>query len=142
MQLSRLTAVFYLTLVFGAGIAVGALGHRYYAASPVNATAARPNPEQYRQRYMDEMKTRLGLSPEQAAKLEAILDETRARFKEHSERMRPEVMRIRAEQVEKVRAILNDAQREEYEKMRAERDSRERERHKKGDGFRGPPPGL
>jgi hypothetical protein len=139
MQFSRLSALLYLALVFGAGITVGALGHRFYTVSPVNADSRPRNPEEYRRRYMDEMKTRLKLSGDQASKLETILDETRSRFRENYERMKPEMQRIRAEQVEKVRAILDENQRTEYEKMRAERDAKEQERRKRGDM---PPPGI
>ena len=39
MQRNQLTAAAFAALLFGGGAAVGALGHRYYAANLVNVKA-------------------------------------------------------------------------------------------------------
>lgn len=125
MKLSRLSVTFYVLLVFCSGIAIGAFAHSLYTVREVSS-ATNQRPEEWRKRYMDEMKTRLNLKPEQVKTLGAILDETRVRFHEVRERTRPEFDAIRQQQVEKVKSILDDGQRSEYEKMRAEREAKEK----------------
>ncbi|MCS6952817.1 MAG: hypothetical protein RMK57_00050 [Bryobacterales bacterium] len=127
MNSSRLRVALYLLLVFVSGVVVGALGHRFWALQQVEA---RPrNPQEFRRRYVEEMRTRLQLTEEQLRKLNAILDVTDARFRQVRERMRPEMNAIQEEHANQVRAILTDEQRQEYEKLRAEM---ERKRKKNG----------
>lgn len=135
MSSSRLRVVLYLLLVFASGVVVGALGHRFWALQEVEA---RPrSPQEFRRRYVEEMRTRLHLTDEQLRKLNEILDVTDARYREVRERMRPEMNAIQEEHANRVRAILTDEQRVEYEKLRAER---ERRRKKEGGPPRGPRP--
>jgi uncharacterized membrane protein len=128
----------YVLGVFLSGVLVGGFAHRLYMVRSVNsAPLSRPrSPEEFRKRYMEEMRTRLHLSREQETTLSQILDETRDRFKELRDRTKPQMDAIQAEQraiheeqVAKVKAILNDPQKAEYDKMRAERARR-----------KGPPP--
>ena len=113
----------YLLLVFASGIAVGAFSLHLYAARTVSARSMRSHsPEEYRKKYLGEMQSRLGLSPEQAAKLNGILDQTRSRFAELRERSKPGTDAIQKEQTNQINEILNDTQRVEYEKFRKERD--------------------
>ena len=74
--------------------------------------------------YLDEMSKRLSLSQPQKEKLNEILDDTRAKYREVRERHKPEMKAIQDEQVEKVNAMLSEAQRAEYAKMRAEREAK------------------
>jgi DNA anti-recombination protein RmuC len=131
MKLSKLAVSLYALLIFASGIAIGAVAYRLYTVNTVNANAAR-NPEEWRKRYTHEMQTRLHLDQDQLRKLNEILDETRVRFTEVRERMKPELERIRSEQTDKVRAMLNDSQRQEYEKMRREREEHEKAHNKPG----------
>ena len=106
------------------GIAVGAFGHRYFD-SAAHPSAARPQtPDEYRKTYLEEMSKRLSLSQPQKEKLNEILDETRAKYREVRERHKPEMKAIQDEQVEKVDAMLTESQRTEYAKMRAEREAK------------------
>jgi hypothetical protein len=134
---SRSTLLLSFSLVFAGGLLVGALGHRYYAIRTVQAqiAPAPPNPDQWRKHYMEEMNSRLSLSPDQTKILESILDETRARYRVMRERFRPEMDAIRQEQIDKVNAVLSPAQRIEYEKLRKEREDK-----RKAAGDRPPPP--
>ncbi len=128
MGRSRISIVLYLALVFLSGVVVGAVGHRLYTMQTVSAAKARhPSPEEYRRRYLQEMQTRLKLTEEQVRKIDAVLDETRDRF-------RAEVRAMQEDQARRVRAILNPEQQEEYEKMRRERDERRKRSQKSHPG--------
>ena len=130
MRRSSLTTSVYLLLVFLSGAVVGVLGHSYAARSVSPNTTPR-NPEQYKRRYIEELRTRLKLNDDQVNQLSGILDETRRRFHEQHERAKPEMDRIQNDQVSKVSALLSDAQRSEYEKMRAEREKRHAQERKR-----------
>ena len=112
----------YVGLVFVSGALLGAFSHRLYTVSGVSANAPR-NPEEFRRRYMEEMKTRLKLTPNQVTQLSAILDETRSRVRSTRESIEPEIRKIRDEQQEKVHHILSADQRPEYDQMRKEREA-------------------
>lgn len=120
MNFSRRSLSLYLGLIFLSGIAVGAFGHMLYRTTTVSAT------NEWRKRYTAEMKTRLNLRPDQISALNGILDETRVRFHEVREKMKPEFDAIKLQQTGKVRSILDDAQKIEYEKMRQEREANEK----------------
>jgi hypothetical protein len=124
---SNRTALFAtVSLVFASGILVGALGHRYYNLKSVAAIGPAPNrsPEEYRKRYMTTMRERLKLTDGQQEKLDAILDETRDRYRVFWEKHGDERKQIEDGQVTRVNAILEEGQRAEYAKMRKEREDR------------------
>jgi len=135
MRRSYWSVAGYLLLVFASGIGVGVFGHWMYAAKEVMSAIQPPPPrpsEDYRQRYLREMETRLKLTPDQLVKLNTILDGTRARFQEVNAKFRPEFKAIHQDQVAKVRAILTDAQKPEYELIMKERDERMKNMRKRG----------
>jgi Spy/CpxP family protein refolding chaperone len=124
----------YLLFVFASGLAVGALGHKYYSVKIESPAPPPPrNPEEYRRKYMEEMTTRLNLTAKQQQELNAILDYIGNRFRELRERSRPEERAIRQEQVDKVNAILTPEQRVEYAKMLQEREERRKRMMEKGE---------
>ena len=127
MNLSKAAIGLYVALVFLSGIVVGAFGHRLYTVSPVSASGPR-SPEEYRQKYLSEMRTRVKITPDQEQKLVAILDETRSRYKETRDSVEPKMQQIRQEQVARVNAILSPEQQAEYARMREERDRQRREK--------------
>ena len=131
MRLSRATIAVYVLLVFASGAVLGAFGHRLYAVSTVNARPGR-NPEEFRKRAIAEYQRRLKLDPQQVAKLEGIMDETRARVEETRQKMRPAYQKIHEEQAAKVREMLSPDQIVEFEKMRKERDEREKKPERPG----------
>ena len=101
MKLTRWSVALYMALVFACGGVVGAFAHRLYTVSGVSANVAQRNPEEFRKRYMADMKARLQLTDDQAAKLGAVMDDTRARFRdvrEKFEHRRGEQMRRRMPQ--------------------------------------------
>lgn len=114
----------YLFLVFISGAVVGALGYRVY--NPPTTRSARISPEEWRHRFVDEMTTRVSLNADQIQKVNAIMDETKARFDDDRERHHRVVEQIRDEQRAKMRAILTPEQLTKFEQFRADRDAREK----------------
>ena len=125
MKRSGWSAAIYLLLVFASGTAVGAFAHRLYMVHSVQSVreAAR-DPQQFRRLYMEEMKARLELSPEQETSVGSVLDDTRRQYRTLHERYRPEMKAIQDDQTSKINSLLDAKQQEEYAKMRRERDEK------------------
>ena len=129
MRRTTLTTGLYLTLLFLGGVAVGVFGHRLYTLNSVNANVNPRNPEEFRRRYVAEIRDRLKLTDDQVARLGPILDETRQRHRELMDKHRPEFKAIQDEQVRKIRQVLTDSQQAEYTTMLDEREKqRQRDR--------------
>ena len=128
MRRTTLTGL-YLALLFLGGVAVGVFGHRLYTLNSVNASVNPRNPEEFRRRYVAEMRTRLKLTDDQVARLGPVLDETRQRHRELMDKHRPEFKAIQDEQVRRIREILTDSQQAEYTSMLADR---EKQRQREG----------
>lgn len=127
MKFTRAAIALYVGLVFASGVVLGGFSYRLYTASSVSAKTTR-NPEEFRKRLLATMERRLNLTPDQETKVNAILDETRARFHEVNERTKPAIQAIREQQQNKINAILTPPQQVEYAKMRQERAERQRQR--------------
>jgi hypothetical protein len=136
--MKRSALIVALTLVFVSGLAVGAIGYRLLVAKPAAAVERRLTPEEHRQRYVEMMRTRLKLSEEQLAELNAILDETRRRFDEYEQKSSLEKQAIRQQHVERINAMLTEQQRLEYAKIRKEREERRKQMEKQGRPPRSP----
>jgi hypothetical protein len=93
----------------------------------VNAKTA----ENFRHHYTNEMRAKLNLSPQQVARLDVILDETKAKYKAVRDEYRPEMVKIKNEQIERVKSILTSEQVPEYEKLVAEREKRYQEQQER-----------
>ena len=133
MKRSSLTVGLSMLAVFLSGALVGAFGHRLYTVRSVNAVVkpARPTPEDWRRREVDELRTRLNLEEAQVSRLNEILDQTRDRFHAMRERTRPEAEQIRQAQRSNIRAMLKASQQAEYEKILQERDIKKKASHHK-----------
>ena len=129
MKRSGLSAALYVALVFLCGAVVGIFGYRLYTARVVNASVS-PRPDNYRQKYVDEMTTRMHLSKEQVSQLGSILDDTRNRFHEEHERSKQQLAQIHSDQVAKIHELLTPEQLPEYEKFRIEREKQREQRDK------------
>ena len=136
MKFTRWSVALYMALVFACGGVVGAFAHRLYTVSGVSANVGQRNPEEFRKRYMADMKARLQLSDDQAAKLSALMDDTRARFRDVREKFEPEMQKIREDQRQRISELLSPSQQAEWQKIMEER-QRRRESKK---GREGPPP--
>ena len=134
MMRSNSTLALSLFLVFASGTVVGALGYRSYSLATVSAKSPQPkSPEDLRREYVAEMRRRLSLEPSQVQRLETILDETRAKFRELRERSRPEFKAIQDNQTAEISAMLTPAQQVEYEKFRKERDEKRKAEQREKD---------
>jgi Spy/CpxP family protein refolding chaperone len=120
MNGNRWTAALFALLLFGCGVVAGALGHRYYTATAVSAKSA----DDFRHHYIAEMESRLKLTPAQVTQLEAILDDTKAKFRAVRESYRPAMLKIKEEQVARVKSILTPEQIPAYDELIAERERR------------------
>jgi Spy/CpxP family protein refolding chaperone len=128
MTLSRWAIAGYLALVFGSGAVIGAMSHRMYTVSTVTAKTT-PSSDEWRQKYVAEMKSRLKLRDDQMLRLNILLDETRSRVREVHERHRPEIDEIKHEQTVRISSMLDPGQKTEFDKLVKEREERfERER--------------
>ena len=121
MKRNQITAAVLAVLLFATGFAAGALAHRFYRETVVNA---KTTAEDARKQYIGEMRSRLQMTPEQIAQLQNILDETKAKARAVRERYHPEMVRIKEEQVARVKSILKPNQIPEYERLVAERERR------------------
>ena len=133
MKRSNLTIALYMLVVFVSGILVGGIGHRLYTVRTVSAVAKvepRRTPEEWRQRYVEAMRTRLSLSDDQLGKLNVILDGTRTRYRAGKEKHNLEMRQIHDDQVSQIKAMLDPAQQVRYDEFRAERETRRREAKK------------
>ena len=121
MKFTRWTVAFYMALVFACGSVVGAFAYRLYTVSDVSANAGQRNPEEFRKRFMAELKNRLNLNDDQAAKVGAIMDRTRQQFRAARLTIEPEIQKIREEQRQKISEILSAGQQAEFQKMMEQR---------------------
>ncbi len=128
MNSNRMKAAFLALLLFGLGIAVGALGHRYYAATLVNNTSTA---QDFRQKYVSEMKTSLKLNQHQVDELQVILDDTKTKVKAMRESHHDEMVKIKDDQLEKVKSILSPEQAKKYEAIVAEREQHAKEQEER-----------
>lgn len=122
MKRTQWAATLLAILLFSLGLAVGVLADRYYHAATVNAKTA----EDWREHYIHEMRSKLKLSDDQVNKLETILDDTKAQYKAVRDSYRPAMLKIKQEQIGRVKSILTPGQVAGYEKLVAEREQRNR----------------
>jgi hypothetical protein len=121
MKPTRWTVALYMALVFACGGVVGAFVFRLYTVSEVRANVSQRNPEEFRKRFMADLKARLQLNDDQAAKLGAILDETRMRVRAARVTIEPELQKIRDDQKQKITELLSPGQLVEWQKIVDER---------------------
>ena len=121
MKFTRWTVALYMGLMFACGAVVGAFAYRLYTVSDVSANAGQRNPEEFRKRFMAELKNRLNLNDDQAAKVGAIMDRTRQQFRAARLTIEPEIQKIREEQRQKISEILSAGQQAEFQKMMEQR---------------------
>jgi hypothetical protein len=123
MKFWNLPIAVYLFLVFVSGGVVGALGYRMYSP-PAAHSEQHVSPEAWRKQYLDELKTRVNLAPDQVQKMNGILDETDASFTAARNQHHQEIEKIKEDHRAKLRGILTADQLPKYDQFRAERDAR------------------
>lgn len=122
MPRTRLSAIFYLVLVFASGILVGVVSTRLYAVkASVPVTTAPRTMTELTNRYVAEIRQKVGVDDAQVAAITKILADTKKKFDDIRREERPQRDRIQQEQVDAIRAVLTDAQKPAYEAWRAQR---------------------
>ena len=124
MLRSRWNAVIYLVIVFASGILVGVVSHRLYVTNTASANSAPRTMDEFRKRYLGEMKDRVGANDEQLASVARILDETKKKFDVLHAEEKPRHDKIQQDQVDAIKALLNEPQKVAYDEWRAERERR------------------
>jgi hypothetical protein len=124
MRRNQWAAAFLALLLFCCGAAVGVLGNRFYSATTVNANDSR-------QRYLADMKSKLNLSETQVAQFDAILDDTKAKYKAVRDSYRPAMLKIKADHIDRIKSILSAQQFDAYRRIVAEREQKSREQEER-----------
>lgn len=127
MTRNRWTAILFAVLLFGCGVVCGVLAQRYLSAAVVNPRTA----EDFRHRYVSEMKSKLKLTQDQINRLEVILDETKAQYKAVRDESRPAMLKIKEEQIRRVKSILTPEQVPVYEELVADRERKYRDQEER-----------
>ncbi len=121
MKRTQLIALALGIIIFSMGAATGVLAHRLYVANTVSAS------EDWRVRYVNEMHSRLKLSNLQVDKLNDILDDTRAKVRAVKDEYKPEMLKIKDDQVARIRSILSPEQGAAYSRIVAEQEQKAKE---------------
>ena len=132
MPRSRISIAIYLFLVFGSGILVGTVAHRLYATNTASANNTPPGTmSEFRKRYLDGMRTKVGASEQQIIDITRTLDETKRKFDALAAQEQPLHDKIQQEHIDQIKALLNDQQRVAYDNWRAERERAKAKQTKK-----------
>lgn len=122
MPRTRLTIALYLILVFASGIMVGLVSYRLYATNSASANyAPKATMGEFRRRYLEGMRDKVGASDEQLRAINAILEDTKRKLDELAASEKPLHDQIRMDHVAEIRDLLNDQQKIAYDNWRAER---------------------
>ena len=132
MSQKRISTSVYLLVVFLCGAVAGSFGHRLYM---MNSVKAESTPDDYRRRYVEEMRTRLKLDEGQVAKIGVIFDDTRRKVRELYASKKPEMKVIQDEQTSRINGMLNEKQQQEYRRFQQEREANRRSRSSGGGGL-------
>lgn len=121
MKRTQLIAFGLGVIIFSMGAATGVLAHRLYVANTVSAS------EDWRVRYINEMHSRLKLSNLQVDKLNDILDDTRVRVRAVKDEYKPEMLKIKDDQVARIRSMLTPEQASVYTRIVAQQEQKAKE---------------
>lgn len=122
MPRTRITIALYLFLVFASGITVGLVSYRLYAANTASANNSPRSMSEFRKRYLDGMRTKVGVSEEQIVAITGTLDETKRKYDALAAQEQPLHDKIQQDHINEVKALLNDQQKVAYDNWRAERE--------------------
>ena len=115
----------YFTLVFIAGLVVGALGDRYTLRARLHPeNHPHQSAESFRKAMVEDLTKRLTLDSQQVAQLQQILDDSRKEFQDFRERHKDEMKSMHDRQHARITALLRPDQRVLYDKIEAERQAR------------------
>lgn len=115
-----------LAVVFVLGILAG-VGGTLVVAPYVRGRIEHHDPRQDRQHFVQHMQRMLNMTPDQAEKFSAIVQETSDRWGALHRQVEPEFEQIRQEQRNKVRAILNPEQVQKFNEFVARFDAKRKQ---------------
>ena len=122
MPRTRLSAAVYLILVFASGILVGIVSHRLYMTTTASANTPAPkNLEEFKRRYLADMRQKVHASDAQIAQVNHILDDTKRKFDDLHAQEKPLRDKIQQDQLTEIRAVLDDQQRTAFDRWHEER---------------------
>jgi len=121
MPRTRISIALYLFFVFASGIMVGLVSYRLYAANTASANSPKSMSE-FRKRYLDGMRTKVGVSEAQIVAITKTLDETKLKYDALAAEEQPLHDKIQQDHINEVKALLNDQQKIAYDNWRAERE--------------------
>lgn len=121
MKRAQLVALGLAILIFSLGAATGVLAHRLYVANAVNAS------EDWRVRWVNEMHSRLKLTNDQVDKLNDILDDTRVKVRAVKDQYKPQLLKIKADQLAEIQSILTPKQAADYNSYLSEQERKAKE---------------
>jgi hypothetical protein len=122
MPRSRLSIALYLVLVFASGILVGIVSFRLYSTNTASANNSPRSMSEFRKRYLDGMRTKVGVSEAQIVAITKTLDDTKRKYDELAAQEQPLHDKIQQNHIDEVKALLNDQQKIAYDNWRAERE--------------------
>ena len=105
MPRTRIGIAFYLILVFASGILVGIVSFRLYAANTASANNSPRSMTEFRKRYLDGMRTKVGVSEAQIVEITRTLDETKHRFDALAAQEQPLHDKIQQEHIDAIKAL-------------------------------------
>jgi hypothetical protein len=121
MPRTRITIALYLVLVFASGILVGVVSNRLYATSTASANSSPRNMSEFRKRYLDGMRTRVGASEAQIAAITKQLDETKQKYDDLAAMEQPLHDKVQEDHIQAIKGLLSPQQNIAYDNWRAER---------------------
>jgi hypothetical protein len=122
MPRTRLSIALYLVLVFASGILVGIVSNRLYATNTASANNTPRSMTEFRKRYLDGMRTKVGASEKQIQEITRTLDDTKHKYDALAAQEQPLHDKIQQDHIDEIKALLNDQQRVAYDNWRAERE--------------------
>jgi len=120
---TKTSATLVLLLTFALGGITGALGYYLYARradAAVGREGGRPSPHH----IVEELAQALALDASQKARLQAIVTESRERYRTLSEQVHPQYEEIRRQTRDRIRQILREDQKPHLDEFFKELDKR------------------
>src|SRR3984957_15854463 len=107
MPRNRISIAVFLFLVFASGIMVGVVSYRLYATNTASANNTPRSMSEFRKRYLDGMRTKVGASEPQIAAITRTLDETKRKYDELAAEEQPLHDKIQQDHINEIKALLN-----------------------------------
>ena len=127
ISLFKLRLIVSISAVFLLGVVIGASWSGILVSRNVAAQLSQPSGKPG---IIEELKTRLKLSPGQMQQIDLILDETQSEFIQLHRAVKPQFEQIRQTMRSGIRQMLNQEQEREYEGMIRERDEQKGKQEK------------